>query len=83
MGSNTRVYNKFEFWSVADCACEHCQFFAGKNRPCPLEVCCCEDIRAEAIRREQATNVAYTDDVFVAAASAKNLLQGGLIDAGC
>ena len=78
MGSNTRVYNKFEFWSVADCACEHCQFYAGKNSTCPLEVCCCGDIRAEAIRREQAASVAHTDDVFVSGRS-----KGGLINAGC
>ncbi len=53
-GDNTRIYNRFEFWSVADCDCTLCQFYGGKKRPCLLESCCCEDIRAEALRREQA-----------------------------
>ena len=53
-GKGTRIYNKFEHWSVADCACEHCQHYAGKNKPCPLDKCCIEDIRQEAIRREAA-----------------------------
>lgn len=54
MGRNTRIYNRFEWWSVADCACEYCIHYCGEGRPCPLKVCCCEDIRQEALRREQA-----------------------------
>jgi len=50
---NTRIINKFEFWSVADCACEFCINYT-KDQSCPLDVCCIEDIRQEAIRREQA-----------------------------
>lgn len=38
MGENTRIYDRFEFWSVADCSCEFCVNFHGKCRPCPLEV---------------------------------------------
>ena len=53
------------FYSVADCDCSFYVNYAGKDQPCPLEVCCCEDIRAEAIRREQAANIAHTGDVFV------------------
>jgi len=30
-----------------------------------LEVCCCADIRAEAIRREQAADTALTGGVFM------------------
>ena len=52
--NNTRIINKFEFWSVADCACEFCINYT-KDQPCPLDVCCIENIRQEAIRREQAT----------------------------
>ena len=48
-----RIYNRFEWWSVADCACEHCVHYAGKKRPCPLDACAIEDVRQEAIRREQ------------------------------
>ena len=65
---NTRIINKFEFWSVADCDCSLCLHHAGKDQPCPLDVCCIEDIRQEAIRREQnATEVAADNcGVFVA-----------------
>ena len=53
---HTHISNRFEWWSVADCACEHCLFYRGKTRPCPLETCCCEDIRQEALLREQAAS---------------------------
>jgi hypothetical protein len=52
MSQNTRIYNRFEFWGVADCACEFCLWRGTKKRPCLLEACCCEDIRAEALRRK-------------------------------
>ena len=51
-GSNTRIYNKFEHWSVEDCDCKHCQHCAGKGKPCPHEKCSIAEIREEAIRRE-------------------------------
>jgi hypothetical protein len=56
MGSNTRIYHRFEWWSVADCRCELCIHYQGEKRPCPLEVCIVEDIRWEARRREQAAS---------------------------
>ena len=62
--NTTRIHDKFEFWSVADCACELCQFYRGKNRPCPLDACCCADIKEEAMRREQAATTAHTSEVF-------------------
>jgi len=52
MVSNKHIYNRFEYWSVDDCACCYCINYKGKNRPCPLKTCCIEDIRNEAIRRE-------------------------------
>ena len=63
MGSNKHIYNKFEFWSVADCDCSLCIHFK-KNKPCPLDVCCIDDIRQEAVRREQAAAV-RTGGIFV------------------
>jgi len=63
--NNTRIINKFEFWSVADCACEFCINYT-KDQPCPLDVCCIEDIRQEAIRRE-AEATANNGGVFVSA----------------
>ena len=63
--NTTRIHNKFEFWSVADCDCKWCQFYKGKNRPCPRDVCCCADIKEEAIKREQAAADAHMCGVFV------------------
>ena len=51
-GTGKRIYNRFEFWSAADCACENCVNYAGKGKPCPLDRCCIEDIKQEAGRRE-------------------------------
>jgi len=53
-GTGPRIYNKFEHWSVEDCACETCINYAGKGKPCPLDKCCIADIKEEAIRREAA-----------------------------
>lgn len=52
MGSNKHIYDRFEWWSVADCACEHCLYYAGKKKPCPLETCDIEAERREAFIRE-------------------------------
>ena len=55
-GTSTRIYNKFEHWSVEDCDCTLCQHYPGKGKPCLLDKCCIEDIKQEAIRREAAAN---------------------------
>ena len=52
MGSNTRIVDKFEHWSLKDCACEACLYFPGKGKPCPRQICCCAEEKAEALRRE-------------------------------
>jgi len=52
MSSNTRIYDRFEHWSVEDCDCKYCRFFPGKGKLCPLDSCPIDDIRQEAIRRE-------------------------------
>jgi hypothetical protein len=52
MGSNTQIYNRWQGYSLADCACEFCIHYAGKDQPCPLDVCCCADERREAFLRE-------------------------------
>ena len=54
MGNNTKIYDKFEYWTVADCECSQCLYYISKKQPCPLEVCSIADIREEAARREQA-----------------------------
>jgi len=53
VGNNTRIYDRFEWWSVADCSCEYCAHYRGKKRGCSLDACAVEDIRQEALRREQ------------------------------
>ena len=60
MDKSKRIYDRFEFWSVADCSCEFCLYKPPKDRPCALEVCCVADIREEAERREQAAQAAPT-----------------------
>ena len=46
MVSNTKIYDKFEYWTVADCACKFCVNHV-KKQPCSLEVCSIADIREE------------------------------------
>ena len=67
--SSKRIYNKFESWSVDDCSCEYCQHHNEKDKTCQLDVCCIEDIKQEAVRREQdaasMTATANNGGVFV------------------
>ena len=46
-----RMPNKFTGYTLEDCACEFCLHYAGARKPCPLETCCCEDERAEALAK--------------------------------
>jgi len=57
MGTNTRIINKFQGYSIADCACELCIHYAGRSSPCPLEICCCIDEKAEAAMGETSTSI--------------------------
>ena len=47
-----RKFEKFEY-TLDDLACEYCLHYQGKRKPCPLETCCCEEERREAIERMQ------------------------------
>ncbi|GHU58612.1 hypothetical protein AGMMS49975_25370 [Clostridia bacterium] len=51
---NTRIYDKFTYWSVADCDCKFCAFYRGKKRGCSFDECYCAEERDEVYRREQA-----------------------------
>ena len=51
-GQFTRIYDKFECYSLGDCACEFCIHYKGKSTPCDQEVCCCASEKAEALRQE-------------------------------
>ena len=48
------IYNKFPGYTLEDCDCTLCLHYAGRGNPCPLEVCCCEDEKQEAVERMQA-----------------------------
>ena len=52
MGSNTRIFDKFENWSLADCACEACLYYSGEGKPCLRQICCCAEEKAEALMLE-------------------------------
>ena len=52
MNGNTRIYNRFKGYTVEDCSCIYCLHYVRANVPCPLETCCCEEERWEAIKRE-------------------------------
>jgi hypothetical protein len=51
MGNNTRIYDKFDYWSAQDCSCSFCRYFAGEKRGCRLPECRYADIKQEAARR--------------------------------
>lgn len=46
--------DKFAGYSAEDCKCQYCLHYAGKGKPCPLELCCCEDEKKQALERAQA-----------------------------
>ena len=45
--------NKFPGYSLEDCQCIYCLHYAGRGKPCPLESCCCENEKQEAVEREK------------------------------
>jgi len=53
-GTSTRIYNKFEHWSMEDCACVHCINYDSKEKSCTIPACAIADIKQEAVRREEA-----------------------------
>jgi len=52
MGQNTRIYEKFQGYTTADCSCDYCLYKTKAG--CSLEVCCCIEEKAEALMREVA-----------------------------
>lgn len=43
--------NRFEGYTLEDCDCALCLHYAGRGKPCPLDVCCCAAEKREAIER--------------------------------
>lgn len=50
---NTRILDRFNGYSVADCDCTLCLYYGGKRRGCNLDKCCCAEERREAVERER------------------------------
>ncbi|MCL2853109.1 MAG: hypothetical protein FWE20_08775 [Defluviitaleaceae bacterium] len=53
MGSNTKIYDKFQGYTSDDCQCIYCQHFKGKKQGCSLAECCCAEEKVQALMREQ------------------------------
>jgi hypothetical protein len=53
MKNNTRIYNRWRGYTVADCDCVYCRHWRGSKRGCALESCCCAAERLEARLRER------------------------------
>jgi len=56
MGSTTRIYDKWQGYSVLDCDCRYCMYYRGKARGCSRQVCCCSEERTGALSRENSSN---------------------------
>ena len=56
MGQNTRIFNRWQGYSVADCDCRWCLHKGRKGR-CKLPKCCCDDERREALECEKRATV--------------------------
>ena len=48
--AHSRRSNRWEGYYLEDCECIYCKHYEGKKRGCPLEYCCCEDEKLDAIR---------------------------------
>jgi len=57
MGRKTIMYRKWIGYTTDDCSCEYCLFYAGKKKPCPLDICCCAVEREEALQREHISHI--------------------------
>lgn len=56
MKGNTKIYNKWDGYSLADCACEYCLYYGGKRCGkvrCLADGCVCKDEIEKAKRRER------------------------------
>lgn len=52
----TRIYNKWQGYSLADCECRYCLYYGGKRKHkviCLADTCVCKEEIAEARRRER------------------------------
>lgn len=55
MKNNTKIYNKFEGYTLEDCNCKYCLYFSGRRRgkvKCLVGKCVCKE-EIEAARRKE------------------------------
>lgn len=58
MKNNTKIYNKWQGYTLADCDCRHCLYYGGKRKSkviCLADSCVCKEEIKEARRRERKT----------------------------
>lgn len=62
MKRNTRIYNKWQGYTLADCDCKYCVYYGGKRKykiTCLTEHCVCENEIREAAERERRERKIY------------------------
>lgn len=62
MKQNTRIYNKWQGYTLADCDCKYCVYYGGKCKGkiiCLMEKCVCADEIREAAKRERRERKIY------------------------
>jgi hypothetical protein len=52
MQKSMKIYEKWSGYTLADCECIYCLYYA-KNQGCSRMVCCCLEEKAEAMEREK------------------------------
>lgn len=53
--------NKFDGYTLEDCACEYCLHYA-EGQPCPPDTCCCADEKQEAVLRQPSSKPPMSAD---------------------
>lgn len=56
MTQNTRIYNRFQGYSLEDCACKYCLHYSRKTG-CKLSECCCAEEKRQALERERGVRI--------------------------
>lgn len=56
MKNNTKIYNRFQGYTLEDCDCRYCLYYGGRRKHkiiCLADNCVCKDEIKEARRRER------------------------------
>lgn len=56
MTENTRIYDRFSGYTVADCDCRYCLYYGGRRKSkitCLADKCVCTDEIRQAKRRKE------------------------------